>query len=65
MTPVFNSRWAFEEDELDLSELLEYLRAFITDDRKIMHGNTELRRLIRKYDFLKYKKAFDISATSE
>ena len=65
MTPVFNSRWAFEEDELDLSELLEYLRAFITGDRQIMHGNSELRRLIRMYDFLKYKKAFDISATSE
>ncbi len=49
---------------LDLSELLEYLRALITDDRKIIHGNSELKRLIRMYDF-KYKKAFDISATSE
>lgn len=47
MTPVLNFRWLFEEDELDLSELLEYLRAFIADDRKIMHGNSELRRLIR------------------
>ena len=65
MTPVLNFRWLFEEDELDLSELLEYLSAFIADDRKIMHGNSELRRLIREYDFLKYKKAFDISATSE
>lgn len=46
-------------------ELLDYLRAFITDDRKIIHGNSELKRLIRMYDFLKYKKAFDISATSE
>lgn len=54
-----------EEDELDLSELLEYLRALIRDDRKIIHGNSELKRLIRMYDFLKYKKAFDISATSE
>lgn len=41
------------------------MRAFITDDRKIIHGNSELKRLIRMYDFLKYKKAFDISATSE
>ena len=65
MTPVLNSLWLFEEDELDLSELLEYLRALITDDRKIIHGNSELKRLIRMYDFLKYKKAFDISATSE
>lgn len=65
MTPVLNSLWLFEEDELDLSELLEYLRALITDDRKIIDGNSELKRLIRMYDFLKYKKAFDISATSE
>lgn len=65
MTPVLNSLWLFEEDELDLSELLEYLRALITDDRKIINGNSELKRLIRMYDFLKYKKAFDISATSE
>ena len=56
MTPVLNSLWLFEEDELDLSELLEYLRALITDDRKIIHGNSELKRLIRMYDFLKYKK---------
>lgn len=62
---MLNSLWPFEEDELDLSELLEYLRAFITDDRKIIYGNSELKRLIRMYDFLKYKKAFDISATSE
>ena len=47
MTPVLNSLWLFEEDELDLSELLEYLRALITDDRKIIHGNSELKRLIR------------------
>lgn len=53
-----------EEDELDLAELLNYLRAFIKKDRKIIHGNSELKRLIRMYDFLKYKKAFDISATS-
>lgn len=49
---------------LDLSELLEYLRALIKRNRKIIHGNSELKRLIRMYDFLKYKKAFDISVTS-
>lgn len=54
-----------EEDEIDLNKLLEYLRALIMDDRKIIHGNSALKRLIRMYDFLKYKKAFDISATSE
>ena len=62
---AFKKLVLLEEDELDLNELLEYLRALITDDRKIIHGNSELKRLIRMYDFLKYKKAFDISATSE
>ena len=65
MTPVLNSLWQFEEEEHHLSEMHEYLRALITDDRKIIHGNSELKRLIRMYDFLKYKKAFVISATSE
>lgn len=62
---AFKKLVLLEEDELDLNELLEYLRALITDDRKIIHGNSELKRLIKMYDFLKYKKAFDISATSE
>lgn len=62
---AFKKLVLIEEDEIDLNKLLEYLRALITDDRKIIHGNSELKRLIRMYDFLKYKKAFDISATSE
>ena len=65
MTLVLNSRWPLGDDELDLSELLKYLRALITDDRKKIYGNSELKRLIRIYKFLNYKKAFDISAASE
>ncbi len=53
-----------EEEELDLDELLDYLRGLIGSDRKIIDGNSELKRLIRIYDFLKYKKAFDKSANS-
>lgn len=52
------------EDELDLNDLLAYLRKLIAEDRKVINGNTELKRLIRIYDFLKYKKAFDKSANS-
>ena len=63
-TEAYKKLVLLEEDELDLTELLKYLRAFIKKDRKIIHGNSELKRLIRMYDFLKYKKAFDISATS-
>ncbi len=53
-----------EEDEVDLDDLLDYLRSLISVDRKIINGNSELKRLIRIYDFLKYKKAFDKLANS-
>jgi len=53
-----------EEAEIDLTDLLNYLRELIGKDRKVIYGNSELKRLIRMYDFLKYKKAFDISANS-
>lgn len=47
-----------------MNDLLAYLRKLIAEDRKVINGNTELKRLIRIYDFLKYKKAFDKSANS-
>ena len=53
-----------DEGELNLDDLLAYLRRLVRDDRKVINGNTELKRLIRIYDFLKYKKAFDKSANS-
>ena len=53
-----------DEDELDLGDLLTYLRKLVGNDRKVINGNTELKRLIRIYDFLKYKKAFDKAANS-
>ena len=53
-----------DEGELNLDDLLAYLRRLVGDDRKVINGNTELKRLIRIYDFLKYKKAFDKSANS-
>ena len=53
-----------EEAEIDLEDLLGYLRKLVRSDCKIIDGNTELKRLIRIYDFLKYKKAFNKSANS-
>lgn len=47
-----------------MADLLGYLRQLIGAGRKIINGNSELKRLIRIYDFLKYKKAFDKSANS-
>lgn len=44
------------EDEIDCSELLLYLQNFLKKNTpKILNGNSELKRLIRMYDLLKYK----------
>ena len=44
------------EDEIDYSELLLYLQKYLKKNTsKALHGNSELKRLIRMYDLLKYK----------
>jgi hypothetical protein len=44
------------EDEIDCSELLSYLQGFLKRNTpKVLYGNSELKRLIRIYDLLKYK----------
>lgn len=44
------------EDEIDCSELLLYLQKYLKKNTsKVLHGNSELKRLIRMYDLLKYK----------
>ena len=44
------------EDEIDCSELLMYLQDFLKKKTpKVLNGNSELKRLIRMYDLLKYK----------
>lgn len=44
------------EDEIDCSELLSYLQGFLKKNTpKVLNGNSELKRLIRMYDLLKYK----------
>ena len=53
-----------EEDEIDISELRQYLSKLIKPNPKILSSNSELKRLIRIYDFLKYKKASNTSANS-
>lgn len=44
------------EDEIDAIELRSYLKELLKDNNRIIYGNTELKRLIRMYDFIKYKK---------
>ena len=44
------------EDEIECSELLLYLQGFLKRNTpKVLNGNSELKRLIRMYDLLKYK----------
>lgn len=44
------------EDEMDHAELLVYLQKFLKEKTpKCLNGNSELKRLIRMYDLLKYK----------
>lgn len=44
------------EEEMDCSALLKYLQKLLKNNaQKLLHGNSELKRLIRMYDLLKYK----------
>ena len=44
------------EDEMNCSELLKYLQTLLKNNSpKLLHGNPELKRLIRMYDLLRYK----------
>ena len=47
-----------EATEIDLSLLRDYISDILGDaPAKVLHNNSELKRLIRIYDFLKYKTA--------
>lgn len=44
------------EDEIDCTELLKYLQKLLKNNaQKLLNSNSELKRLIRMYDLLKYK----------
>ncbi len=44
------------EEEIDCADLLKYLQKFLKQNTpKCLNGNSELKRLIRMYDLLKYK----------
>lgn len=44
------------ENEIECQDLLKYLRKFLKDNTpKCLYGNSELKRLIRMYDLLRYK----------
>lgn len=45
------------EDEIDLDELLSYLQKILKHNSKLLKNNTNLKRLIKMYDFIKYGKS--------
>ena len=45
-----------DDYEIDLKELENYLYALVSKDVNILDGNSDLKRLIRIFDFLKNKK---------
>ncbi len=61
---AFSRLYCLNEDEVDLEDLRGYLVDLLKGDKGALPNNSELKRLIRIYDFLKYKKAPDKSANS-
>lgn len=52
------------ENEINLSELLKYLQRILKGKSKLLNGNSELKRLIRMYDLLKYKKRCHLKSSN-
>lgn len=45
-----------ESNEIDIKDMKNYLVSLLRSDaQKILRNNSELKRLIRIYDFVKYK----------
>lgn len=42
-----------DEDEINIGDLYKYLYSLLSNDKTIVSNNSELKRLIRMYDFLK------------
>lgn len=57
--PDFKKPYEFlcllNKESINLTDLENYLVDLLTSEKNILQGNTELKRLIRIYDWLKYK----------
>ena len=58
--------WILEEEEIDLKALGTDLRKCLADDKDARKRggvlrDTEFRRMVRIYDFLRYRKSPDLS----
>ncbi|WP_335993377.1 SIR2 family protein [Fusobacterium polymorphum] len=55
-TEAFKKIYFLEKDEINLDDLENYLKNIITQNLVSIKNNSELKRLIRIYDFLKFRK---------
>lgn len=62
---AYKRLYCLNPDEIDLRDMHFYLRRLIQEGIVPLHNNSELKRIIRIYDYLKYKRTPDTSATSE
>lgn len=46
-----------DEEEINIGDLYRYLYGLLSNDKTIVINNSELKRLIRMYDFLKNRNA--------
>jgi hypothetical protein len=56
-----------EEDEIIVEDLKEYLSQFLKKGKSpeaVIKGNSELKRLIRIYDFVKYHSKMPLTTSS-
>lgn len=61
---AYKKLYFLEANEIDLDSLKHCLVSLLTDGDVTLRGNSELKRLIRIYDFLKYGSAVDKSSNS-
>ena len=55
-TEAYKKIYFLEKDEINLDDLENYLKNIITQNLVSIKNNSELKRLIRIYDFLKFRK---------
>ena len=53
---AFKKIYFLEKEEIDLNDLENYLKDIIVQKLVTIKNNSELKRLIRIYDFLKFRK---------
>ena len=58
-TAAYKKLYFLEEEEININDLENYLYRIISKNIVELKGNSELKRLIRIFDFIKYKSVHD------